>query len=54
MPSRSEVYTTKVFLNAEQAKKELEDLSKRVNQLQKDRDKYVSQGDLKKVNEINK
>ncbi len=54
MPARSEVYTTKVFLNAEQAKKELEDLSKRVNQLQKDRDKYVSQGDLKKVNEINK
>lgn len=54
MPSRSEVYTTKVFLNAEQAKKELEDLSKRVSQLQKERDKYVSQGDLKKVNEINK
>ncbi len=54
MPSRSEVYTTKVFLNAEQAKKELDDLSKRVTQLQKDRDKYVSQGDLKKVNEINK
>lgn len=54
MPSRSEVFTTKVFLNAEQAKKELEDLSKKVSQLQKERDKYVSQGDLKKVNEINK
>ena len=54
MQSKSEVYTTKVFLNAEQAKKELEDLTKRVTQLQKERDKYVSQGDLKKVNEINK
>lgn len=54
MPSKSEVYTTKVFLNAEQAKKELEDLTKKVSTLQKERDKYVSQGDLKKVNEINK
>lgn len=54
MPSRSEVYTTKVFLNAEQAKKELDDLTKKVSTLQKERDKYASQGDLKKVNEINK
>ena len=54
MASRTDVYTTKVFLNAEEAKKELDSLNKRLKQLNKERDEAASQGNLKRVNEINK
>ncbi len=54
MASRTDVYTTKVFLNAEEAKKELDSLNKRLKQLNKERDEAASQGNLKRVNEVNK
>ena len=54
MASRTDVFTTKVFLNAEEAKKELDNLNKRLKQLNKERDEAASQGNLKRVNEVNK
>ena len=44
MASRTDVYTTKVFLNAEEAKKQLDVMSKKVEEFRKLRDSSAKEG----------
>ena len=54
MASQQQIYETKILLNSEQARKEIIDLSKKVDELKRKRQQALDAGDTKSWQKLNK
>lgn len=52
--SNTQTYTTRIFLNSEQAKKRLDELSAKIEKIRKDKDEAATKGDWKTFNDLKK